>query len=157
MPAEDSPSPARDEREKHTESRATSSAALCSAGGAIHAAVAVAAGAFASHAFGDDERARELLDIGARYQFAHALALLVLPSLPLMPTGGSQGSERWSKRVAILMHVGIILFAGTLYAMALGAPRFLGAVTPIGGVSFLVAWVLVAVLSLRSAAPSLDR
>jgi len=45
--------------------------------------------------------------------------------------------------------VGVLLFSGTLYAMALGAPRWLGAVTPLGGLSLIVAWLAVAVAALR--------
>lgn len=114
----------------------------CIAGGAIHAFVAIAAGAFASHGVDPDSRAHELLQIAARYQLAHGIALVLLFGLPFGLAARS--------RVAILMHVGIILFAGSLYAMAMGAPRILGAVTPIGGTGFLVAWASVAVLALRS-------
>ena len=108
--------------------------------GAVNALLSVAAGAFGAHAL----KARlspELLTIfetGARYHMYHALGLIAVglvaqarPS-PLLPAAG------WA------MLAGILLFSGSLYALALSGVRALGAITPLGGLGFLVGWALLA-------------
>ena len=97
---------------------------------ALSGALAVAAGAFASHGAG--ERAAELLRTGSHYQLIHAVAAFVALGRP------RGGLAAW------LFVIGGGIFAGTLYAMALGAPRILGAVTPIGGVCLIVGWLVLA-------------
>jgi uncharacterized membrane protein YgdD (TMEM256/DUF423 family) len=94
----------------------------------LSAAMAIAAGAFGAHlATGD---AVEWLKTGAQYQLIHAVASLWV-------------AEK-SPRLAGWMLGGAGLFAGTLYLMALGLPRWLGAVTPIGGVVMIFSWVSLA-------------
>ena len=110
-------------------------------GAAVHGFLAVAAGAFAAHGFDPSSRAHELLATGARYQAMHALALLALWSLPF--------SACSRLRTARLFHAGIVIFAGTLYALAFGGPRWLGAVTPIGGSLLLLGWLSIAVTALQ--------
>ena len=114
--------------------------------GAVNAFVAVAAGAFGAHGL----RARvtprmlEVFETGARYQMFHALALLAVAWVASQREGVADAAG-WA------MLVGVALFSGSLYAMALtGVTRF-GMVTPLGGVGFLVGWVLFgrAVLALR--------
>lgn len=98
---------------------------------ALSGAVAVAAGAFASH--GASGKPAEWLATGSAYQLAHAVAALVAVQLP-------------RGRLAALCFVGgSAVFAGTLYAMALGFPRWLGAVTPIGGGALILGWLVLAV------------
>jgi uncharacterized membrane protein YgdD (TMEM256/DUF423 family) len=108
-------------------------------------ALAVGLGAYGAHGL---ERALEGAPDAAKrvgwwetavlYHLAHALALGLAAWLA--------GCGRRLARVAgILLVAGVLLFAGTLYAMALGAPRWLGAVTPIGGLSLMVGWALLAV------------
>jgi uncharacterized membrane protein YgdD (TMEM256/DUF423 family) len=96
---------------------------------AISAAVAVAASAFGAH--GASGKAAEWLRTGGEYQLIHAVAVLVALQL-----GG-----RWS---AVALLAGSALFAATLYAMALGGPRWLGAITPIGGAAMILGWILLA-------------
>lgn len=113
--------------------------------GALFGFLAVAAGAFGAHAL----RARlapdrlELFELAVRYQMYHALALLA----------AAWATERFSQRAAStsgwFFLVGILIFCGTIYGLAFGAPRWLGAVTPIGGVSLLIGWLLVLVAALR--------
>lgn len=103
--------------------------------GAVLAGLAVAAGAFAAHALEGTGARTDLIQTGARYQFFHALALLVLAARPAGIAPGSPG---------ILFTVGVVLFSGSLYGLALGGPGWLGPVTPLGGVSFLVGWTLLA-------------
>ena len=109
--------------------------------GAIFAFLAVAAGAFGAHALSDRLTARQLstYEIAARYQMYHALALFIVAwALTRWPDAASLV---WAGRLFI---AGIIIFAGTLYGIALGGPGWLGAITPIGGVLFLAGWACVA-------------
>lgn len=97
---------------------------------ALSAALAIAAGAFGAHAA--TGAAAEWLRTGAYYQLTHAIAALAL-------CGRGQ-----LDRQAVLLLAGSVGFALTLYAMALGAPHWLGAVTPLGGVAMVVGWLWVA-------------
>jgi uncharacterized membrane protein YgdD (TMEM256/DUF423 family) len=96
---------------------------------ALSGALAIAAGAFGAHAAG--ERAAELLRTGGLYQLIHAVAALVALQL------GARGPG-W------LLVAGAALFAGSLYALALGGPRWLGPVTPIGGLAMIGGWLWLA-------------
>ena len=104
---------------------------------ALSAALAVAAGAFGAHGAASPGAA-EWLRIGGMYQLVHAVAAVALASR--------------HPKSAVVMLVGAAVFAVTLYAMALGAPRWLGAVTPIGGALMIAGWVCVAVSALRRTA-----
>jgi uncharacterized membrane protein YgdD (TMEM256/DUF423 family) len=97
---------------------------------------AVAFGAFAAHG-ASDARAAELLRTGALYSFVHALAVLAVTALER--TGHLRMG--WSKT---LFAVGAVLFSGSLYALAFGAPKVFGAVTPFGGLAFILGWASVA-------------
>lgn len=109
------------------------------AAGAINAALAVAAGAFAAHALRSrlEARALEVFETGARYQMYHALAM-VLCGLLVMTRPG------WT------FQAGIVLFSGSLYALALTGIKPLGAITPLGGLAFLAGWAWLAVTALRA-------
>jgi len=98
--------------------------------------VAVAAGAFGAHGLADP-RAQELMRTGATYELAHALAAGLAAVL------ASLGARR-ARLAAALFLVGSGLFSGSLYALALGAPRLVGAVTPVGGLAFLAGWAVLA-------------
>jgi uncharacterized membrane protein YgdD (TMEM256/DUF423 family) len=95
--------------------------------------LAVAAGAFAAHGL-SDAQARDWIKTGASYQLVHAVASLAVLGLGL----------KRPRLIAGLFLGGAAVFAATLYAMALGAPRWLGAVTPIGGLGLLCGWALLA-------------
>jgi len=97
---------------------------------ALSAAIAVAAGAYGAH--GATGAAAEWLKTGATYQMVHAVAAVGLA------VAGLAGLGAW------LLLAGSALFAGTLYAMALGAPHWLGAITPLGGLAMIVGWLLIA-------------
>jgi len=105
---------------------------LAAAGGFL----SVAFGAFAAHGI-SDPRAQELLRTGSLYGFIHCLA--VFASAVLATAGGQRTAA-----ATPLFLLGVLLFSGSLYAMALGAPRWLGAVTPIGGLCFLAGWAVLA-------------
>ncbi len=106
------------------------------AAGALLAAAAVAAGAFGAHALRGrlDPDALELWQTAARYAMYGGLGLLA--------TELSQGApRRWA---AGLLGLGSVIFAGTVGALALGGPRWLGAVTPLGGLALIAGFVVLA-------------
>lgn len=96
---------------------------------ALSAALAIAAGAFGAHGAASPQAA-EWLRTGGLYQLVHAVAALVVMQM--------------ARGAAITMLIGAAIFAGTLYLMALGGPRWLGAVTPIGGSLMIAAWLWAA-------------
>jgi uncharacterized membrane protein YgdD (TMEM256/DUF423 family) len=110
---------------------------------AILAGLAVASGAFASHALKEKltERALEIFETGARYQMYHSLALLLV-ALLLSRAEASQ-TPLIASGSAFL--VGITLFSGSLYALSLSGIKWLGAITPLGGAAFLVGWSCLAI------------
>jgi uncharacterized membrane protein YgdD (TMEM256/DUF423 family) len=103
--------------------------------GAVLMALGVAAGAFGAHGLADKVDARDLQTwrTSASYHLIHALALVVLGAT------GRQGACCW------LFLAGLLLFSGSLYTLVLSGQRWLGAVTPLGGVSFILGWVVLAV------------
>ena len=113
--------------------------------GSASALVAVAAGAFGAHGF----RARlspdllAVFETAARYQMYHALALLAVGWAVTRWPGP------WPVRAGWLFAVGTLLFSGSLYALALSGMRWLGAVTPLGGLAFLAGWTCLLLGMLR--------
>jgi len=108
---------------------------------AINAAVAIMAGAFGAHALRDRLTPALLraFDTGAQYHFYHALGLFAVAfALTRLP------ESVWVSRAFFLMLAGIVLFSGSLYALALSGRTVLGAVTPFGGVAFIAAWLCLA-------------
>ena len=103
---------------------------------AISGFVGVAAGAFAAHGV-QDPGARELLRTGSTYELVHALAALACPGL------AAAGAAR-ARLAPGFFVVGTVLFSGSLYALAFGAPRIVGVITPFGGLAFLAGWALLA-------------
>ncbi len=103
---------------------------------ALNAFVAIAMGAFAAHGI-SDPKAAEWLRTGAQYAFWHTMATFASAAFMGM------GAPRARFAPAFFL-TGSVIFAGSLYAMAFGAPRWLGAVTPIGGVLFLCGWAWLA-------------
>ena len=95
---------------------------------ALSAAVAIGAGAFGAHAASG--QAIDWLRIGAMYQLVHATAAILVVSL--------------DRRAAMVLLVGAAIFAFSLYAMAVGGPRWLGAVTPVGGLAMISGWLMIA-------------
>ena len=96
---------------------------------ALSAALAIGAGAFGAHGV-SDPKAIEWLRTGGTYQLIHAVAAIAI-------MGVARGA-------AVLLLIGAAIFALSLYAMALGAPRWLGAITPIGGVLMIGGWLWAA-------------
>jgi uncharacterized membrane protein YgdD (TMEM256/DUF423 family) len=114
--------------------------------GCILAGFGVAAGAFGAHAL-RDVLTVDLLAVyetAARYQLVHALALLFVGLASAM-----WPDRRWNI-AASLFAVGVVVFAGSLYMLALTGARWLGAITPIGGACFLAGWLVTAGAATRS-------
>ena len=103
---------------------------------AIGGFVAVAVGAFAAHGV-TDPRARELLRTGSTYGFMHTMATFA--SATFMQVGA-----RRARFAPAFFLSGAVLFSGSLYALAMGAPGWVGAVTPLGGLLFLTGWGILA-------------
>lgn len=95
----------------------------------LSAAIAIGAGAFGAHGVADP-KAAEWLRTGGLYQLIHAVAAVAI-------TGVARGAS-------ILLLIGAAIFALSLYAMALGGPKWLGAITPIGGVAMIAGWLWAA-------------
>jgi uncharacterized membrane protein YgdD (TMEM256/DUF423 family) len=116
--------------------------------GSLSGCLAVAAGAFAAHAL-RSRLSPDMLDVfqtGATYQMYHALALVAVGML--MARFSSDGST-WLSASGWLFLAGSILFSGSLYLLALSGTPWLGAITPLGGVAFLLAWLALAIGVLR--------
>lgn len=116
--------------------------------GALNAALAVALGAFAAHVL-KARLAPELLAVfqtGVQYHFYHALGLLLVGLV-----AGRAVALPWLQGAGGAMLAGIVLFSGSLYALALTGLRGFGMVAPFGGSAFLLAWILLAVAVLRGA------
>jgi uncharacterized membrane protein YgdD (TMEM256/DUF423 family) len=115
--------------------------------GALAAALAVALGAFGAHAL-KARLAPDLLAVfhtAVQYHFYHALGLIVIG----LAAGQLVGSV-WLKAAGWTMLAGIVLFSGSLYVLATTGYRWLGAITPVGGLAFIAGWILFAVAVART-------
>jgi uncharacterized membrane protein YgdD (TMEM256/DUF423 family) len=110
----------------------------CIRAGAALMLLGVVLGAFGAHALQQVLTVKQLASYqtGVLYQQLHALALVLVGIIALVTP-----SSRWLPRAAVLFGVGIFLFSGSIYAMTFGAPRWLGMVAPVGGISFMLAWL----------------
>jgi uncharacterized membrane protein YgdD (TMEM256/DUF423 family) len=105
--------------------------------GAGFGGLAVVLGAFGAHDLATFE-------IGVRYQMYHALALLIVAWATTQWNATTVTAAGWA------FVVGIVVFSGSLYTLVLTGQRWMGAVTPLGGVSFITGWALLAWTALRS-------
>ena len=122
------------------------SAKILLALGSLNAALAVLLGAFGAHALKDrlDESMMNVYQTAIQYHFYHALGLVLVGILALhFP---SSSLLRWSGTALI---AGILLFSGSLYLLAISNVRWLGMITPIGGMAFVTGWVLLLVAVAR--------
>ena len=106
----------------------------------------VALGAFGAHALRGrlSDSLLETFETGVRYHFYHALALVaVVVAMQLWPKSGLPTAAGW------LFVTGIVLFSGSLYALAFTNIRWLGAITPFGGVAFIAGWICLALAAWR--------
>jgi uncharacterized membrane protein YgdD (TMEM256/DUF423 family) len=116
--------------------------------GAVAGGSAVGLGAFGAHALRERlaESALATWQTAVTYQFTHALALLAVAILLRI----GLGAERPLTIAAAGFVIGTVLFSGSLYLLALGGPRWLGPITPVGGLAFIVGWVALAVAAVRA-------
>jgi len=113
--------------------------------GALSALLSVAAGAFGAHAL-RERLAPDMLAVfetGARYQMYHALGLLAVAGAVVRWPGSSAGLAGW------LFVAGTVLFCGSLYLLTLTGHRWLGAITPFGGLAFIAGWAVLAWAAVR--------
>ena len=113
--------------------------------GAIGLALAVTLGAFGAHGLRGrlDAYSMDVYEKAVFYHFIHALGILIvsiIPRIGVAPAGG------W---VCVLLTAGIAIFSGSLYGLAITGIRALGAITPLGGICFIAAWLLLAYAVLR--------
>jgi uncharacterized membrane protein YgdD (TMEM256/DUF423 family) len=109
--------------------------------GSVSAMLAVILGAFGAHALKKQLNADMLavFQTGVQYHFYHAFGLLAVGLLALhLPDSTLLKYSGW------LMFIGIVIFSGSLYILSITDQRWLGAITPIGGVAFIAAWALLA-------------
>lgn len=114
--------------------------------GAAFALIGVAAGAFGAHGLEGRVPAERLatFETGVRYQMYHSFALMLAAMAATRWPGPLLQAAGW------LFVAGIVIFAGTLYGLTFGGPRWLGAITPIGGLAFLTGWALAIAAVLRT-------
>jgi uncharacterized membrane protein YgdD (TMEM256/DUF423 family) len=114
--------------------------------GAVAAFIGVAAGAFGAHGLKGrlDAEMLAVFEVGVRYQMYHAFALIAVawaqtrwPGTPVTTSG-------------ILFIIGMLVFSGSLYLLSLTGQRWLGAITPLGGVALLAGWLCLAWAALKS-------
>ncbi len=119
-----------------------------SATGSAGLGLAVMLGAFGAHGLRDklDAYSLSVYEKAVFYHFIHALGVLIVS---LMPKAGylSQAQSTW---ICGLLAAGIVLFSGSLYVLAVSRNPILGAITPVGGLSFIAAWLMLAWVLLRN-------
>ncbi len=115
----------------------TNTTNLIIAAGAFNAFLAVAAGAFAAHGLKNILSPEHIstFKTAADYQMMHGIGLILIGIL------NGQNTNRCNIAAAIFMFVGIVLFSGSLYALTLTGTKWLGIITPFGGLCFLIAWL----------------
>ncbi|MDP9132891.1 MAG: DUF423 domain-containing protein [Nitrospirota bacterium] len=108
--------------------------------GALFAATSVMAGAFGAHALKTilDPPMLAAFETAARYQMYHALGLFVVAWLC------RETHSPWTLKAGWLFCVGILVFSGSLYIVAIAGIKWMGALTPLGGLSFIAGWICVA-------------
>ena len=114
--------------------------------GALSAFMGVAAGAFGAHGLRGriSTEMLAIFEVGVRYQMYHAFALIITAWV----------QTKWPSSMAVAagwcFAVGTVVFSGSLYGLSLNGTRWLGAVTPVGGVAFLAGWLLLALAALKT-------
>ena len=116
--------------------------------GAVFMALAVMLGAFGAHGLKDrlTEYQMSVYEKAVFYHFVHALGILIVALLARAGAIGLPGANR----VGWLLSIGILIFSGSLYALAISGVRVLVAITPLGGIAFIAAWVVLAYEAIRA-------
>lgn len=113
--------------------------------GSLFGFLGVAAGAFGAHALRPSLSTADMatFEIAVRYQLVHALAMVAAAWVTTRWPGGAATASGW------LFALGIVVFSGSLYVLVLAGLRWMGAVTPLGGLAFLAGWLALAWAALR--------
>jgi uncharacterized membrane protein YgdD (TMEM256/DUF423 family) len=114
----------------------------CIAAGALLMLLGVILGAFGTHLLAARLEPKQFASFqtGVLYHLLHALGLLLVGAI-----AQAGGETRWLRAAAVCMLAGIACFSGAIYLITAGAPRSLGMVAPMGGLSFMAAWLLLAI------------
>lgn len=120
---------------------------LCLGIASILAGLAVIGGAFASHSLKSilTDYSLSIWETGIKYQMYHSISLFLVAIL----MKGEKIPSIWLNTAAIAFMVGIVLFSGSLYALSLSGIKWLGAITPLGGVAFIIGWGCLAFFALK--------
>ena len=115
--------------------------------GALLALLGVMLGAFGAHGLKNilDASALATFEVGVRYQMYHALAILVVGGL------AAQASLVWRKRAAVVCIIGSVLLSGSIYLLVLTGQKWLGPVTPLGGLCLMLGWVALVIGVMKGA------
>ena len=118
--------------------------------GAVHGFLAVSLGAFGAHALENvlDDYGQGIWDTAVQYQMFHAAGLILIG---ILMSAKLFGEMKQLKTAMICMNAGIFFFSGSLFVLALSGIKVLGAITPIGGVFFLIGWAMVIAATLKAA------
>ena len=118
--------------------------------GAVHGFLAVSLGAFGAHALENvlDDYGQGIWDTAVQYQMFHAAALVLIG---ILMSAKLFGEMKQLKTAMICMNAGIFFFSGSLFVLALSGIKVLGAITPVGGVLFLIGWAMVIAATLKAA------
>ncbi len=119
--------------------------------GALLMAAAVGLGAFGAHGLRSrlDAYSMSVYEKAVFYHFVHAAGILIVALLARTHAISSAGEAR----AGWLLFIGILIFSGSLYALAMSGIRVLGAITPLGGLAFIAGWLVLAYESLRAPRP----
>lgn len=122
--------------------------------GAFLMALAVAMGAFGAHGLRNrlDAYSMSVYEKAVFYHFVHALGILLVALLARTGAISIAGQAR----AAWLLFIGIVVFSGSLYALAISGARILGAITPLGGLAFIGGWLVLAFEAVRAARVNLQ-
>jgi uncharacterized membrane protein YgdD (TMEM256/DUF423 family) len=115
--------------------------------GALLALLAVMLGAFGAHALKSslDSYALSIFETAARYQMTHAIALLIVGVTGMIGVL----EQRWLNWAALAFGAGIIFFCGSLYLLAFSGVKWLGAITPLGGLMLMSGWLLLSIAAFK--------
>ena len=118
--------------------------------GAVQGFLAVSLGAFGAHALENvlDDYGQGIWDTAVQYQMFHAAALILIG---ILMSAKLFGEMKQLKTAMICMNAGIFFFSGSLFVLALSGIKVLGAITPVGGVLFLIGWTMVIVATMKAA------
>jgi len=112
--------------------------------GVLFSLLSVVLGAFGAHALKGliSTNMMAVFDTAVQYQMFHALALIFL-GLLLHLISGTNLQIKWFKLAGNLFLIGLVLFCGSLYALAISGVKILGAITPLGGLAFILGWLVL--------------